>query len=130
VVSYYRTCRVPNETLPAGCSYFSNPPTCPLFVPGQPGVQAENSDYSLVSGLGLKTAFSGKPVSPVFPPPQGVRQTGFIGDYSGLTVIGTIAHPIWADPRNLVPAGLRDLDQPVITDNDVFTVAVPVPGGS
>jgi hypothetical protein len=113
-ISYYRTCQVPNENCTGGC---------PVFGPPQAGVQAENSDYTLVSGRGLQTAYSGSPVSPVFPPPDGTRQTGFMGDYSGITLVGNIAHPIWADPRNGVPLALRDPDQPVVRDEDVFTVA-------
>ena len=54
----------------------------------------------------------------MFPPPNGI-QTGFNGDYSGLTINkGAEAHPIWSDTRNVdpyVPAN------GVINDEDVFT---------
>ena len=55
-----------------------------------------------------------------------------MGDYSGLMLVGTTAHPIWADPRNVVPPGFRDpqTDQHAINDNDIFTVATRVPNSS
>ena len=123
-ISYYRTCTIPNEAkaCPLGGST-----ACAL---GQPGVQAENSDYSLLGGLGFDTPYKGHAVSPVFSPPNGGRDTGFMGDYSGLTLVGSTAHPIWADPRNNVPVGFQEpqLDQRALNDEDIFTAAVPVPG--
>src|SRR5439155_16813448 len=76
-ISYYRTCRVPNEN------------AATVFAPPQPGVQKENSDYTLSGGHGRNTPYGARPVSPVFPPPDGL-QTGFMGDYSGITVVGEV----------------------------------------
>ncbi|HVS05450.1 MAG TPA: hypothetical protein VHK65_04710 [Candidatus Dormibacteraeota bacterium] len=116
-VSYYRTDRIPNE----------NSPT--VFAPGQPGVQQENSDYALAGGQGLNTPYAFTVVSPRFPPPDG-NQAGFNGDYSGLTIVNTTAHPIWSDTRNTSPYPLSSQDyQGVVHDEDVFTIAVPVPDG-
>jgi hypothetical protein len=61
-------------------------------------------------------------VSPTFPPPDGIQQ-GFNGDYSGLVLVGTTAHPIWSDTRNVAPSG-----QNVTRDEDVFTDSVKLPG--
>jgi len=123
-VSYYRTDRVPNENT-AGCSY---PPStsCTPFAPGvQPGVGAEDSDYVLAGGTGGATPYDFKVLSPVFPPPDGI-QSGFNGDYSGLTVNrGEEAHPIWSDTRNANPFPLNG----VVRDEDIFTDSVGLPNG-
>jgi hypothetical protein len=111
--SYFRSDRVPGEnTTPAGG-----------FAPGQPGVQAEPSDYTLAGGSGLDTPYAAKRISPSFAPPDG-GQIGFNGDYSGLVLVGKTAHPVWSDTRNSAPAG-----QGVTHDEDIFTDAVPLPGG-
>jgi hypothetical protein len=112
-VSYYRTDRVPNEnTTPAGG-----------FAPGQPGVQQGSSVYVLAGGVGLKTPFNFKVVSPVFAAPDGI-QAGFNGDYSGLVINkGDEAHPIWSDTRNVNPFPLNR----VVHDEDVFTDTVDLP---
>lgn len=116
-VSYYRTDRVPNEN------------AAQVFAPGQPGVQAEMSDYTLSGGSGLDTSYAAVRVSPSFAPPDGI-QAGFNGDYSGLAVAGDIAHPIWSDTRNAVPAQFNlPSSQGVTHDEDVFTTARPVPSG-
>ena len=116
-VSYFRTDRVPNEnTTPAGG-----------FTPGQPGVQAELSDYALAGGLGLNTPYKFKVVSPQFQPPDG-GQAGFNGDYSGLVLVGTTAHPIWSDTRNKSPFTGPD-SQGVVRDEDIFTISTSLPGG-
>lgn len=111
-VSYYRTDRVPNEN----ASGVFKP------APGN-GVQAEPSDYSLAGGSGLNTRYEAVQVSSTFPPPDGI-QTGFNGDYSGLVLVGTTAHPIWSDTRNVAPSG-----QGVTHDEDVYTDSVKLPGG-
>lgn len=123
-VSYYRTCQIPNEAT-----------ACPLgstlaCAPSMTGVQNEPSDYDLLGGFGLATPYTGSPVSPVFSPPLGGREVGFIGDYSGIAVLGTSAHPIWADPRNVVPVAFREpqADQQAINDNDIFTADAVIPG--
>ena len=69
--------------------------------------------------------FSFDVLSPVFAPPDGI-QAGFNGDYSGLTIVGDVAHPIWSDTRNVDPfAPLNG----VIHDEDVFTAKHAVPQG-
>ena len=126
-VSYYRTDRVPNENAAPQCAGFQTGVTC--FAPGEPGVQQEASDYSLAGGFGLHTAYAAAPVSPSFAPPDGI-QAGFNGDYSGLAVAGDVAHPVWSDTRNTVPAQFNSpTSQGVVHDEDVFTTARPVPGG-
>jgi hypothetical protein len=119
-ISYFRTDRVPNE----------NNTRSGGFAPGQnPGVQAENSDYALAGGFALDTPYVFRVISPRFPPPDG-NQTGFNGDYSGLTLVGDTAHPIWSDTRNAsaYPPGSPDF-QGSIHDEDIFTDAVNLPGG-
>ena len=125
--SYYRTGRVPNETNPAvGCLFELSPPDCTPWTPGvQPGVGEEGSDYVLAGGRGDRTPYSFRVISPTFPPPDGI-QSGFNGDYSGLTVNrGNEAHPIWSDTRNANPFPLNG----VARDEDVFTDRVGLPDG-
>ncbi len=129
-VSYYRTCRVPNEVEPAACAVGGNPPACTVFTPGQPGVQRANSDYGLAGGRDRNTPYTFKSVSPVFPPPDGTQEFGFNGDYSGLVVIGQTAHPIWSDTRNAIPGQFVPDQNPGGThDEDVFTDAISIPDG-
>lgn len=121
--SYFRTARVPNENAPTQCARQPTGVTC--FAPGQPGVQAENSDYVLAGGANGDTPFNFRVLSPVFPPPDG-NQAGFNGDYSGLTINrGDEAHPVWSDTRNANPFP----DNGVTHDEDVFTDDVAVPNG-
>ncbi len=126
-VSYYRTERVPNENTPpfhaTGC--FTNPAQAGnCFLPGDPGVQAEPSNYFLAGGRGLATPFRDKRLSPTFAAPDG-NQAGFNGDYSGLAVSGNEAHPIWSDTRNTV---VVTVPQGVVHDEDVFTDRIAIPG--
>ena len=116
-MSYYRTGRVPNEnTTPKGG-----------FAPGQPGVQAEISDYALAGGRGRNTPYAFQVVSPQFAPPDGA-QAGFNGDYSGLTIVNTTAHPIWSDTRNASPFPASSPDfQGVVRDEDVYTDSITLP---
>ncbi|HZU20566.1 MAG TPA: hypothetical protein VE982_05065 [Gaiellaceae bacterium] len=73
----------------------------------------------------LPTPFAYQVISPVFPPPDGI-QSGFNGDYSGLTInTGTEAHPIWSDTRNADPYPANG----VAHDEDVFSDAIPLPSG-
>ena len=96
-----------------------------VFALGDPGVGEENSDYVLAGGQGDNTPYAFRVISPVFPPPDG-NQTGFNGDYSGLTVNhGNEAHPIWSDTRNVNPFPLNG----VTHDEDVFTDKVGLPNG-
>lgn len=128
-VSYYRTQRVPNENTtpkggfaPCGTNGVVNTghsKTC------QPGVGAVKSDYVLSGGTGDQTPYRFVEVSPVFAPPDGI-QSGFNGDYSGITInVGDQAHPIWSDTRNVNPFPANG----VIHDEDVFSAAVNLPGG-
>jgi hypothetical protein len=127
-VSYYRTNRVPGENGAPACPVSPTaPPGSICFAPGQPGVQQEASDYTLAGGFGLNTAYAAAPVSPSFAPPDGI-QAGFNGDYSGLAVAGNVAHPVWSDTRNTVPAQFNSpTSQGVVHDEDIFTTARPVP---
>ena len=115
-VSYYRSDRVPNENPASGGHGIFKP------LPGN-GVQAEPSDYSLAGGRALNTPYDAERISPIFAPPDGI-QAGFNGDYSGLVMVGTKAHPIWSDTRNAAPDG-----QGVVHDEDIFTDSLALPGG-
>ena len=111
-VSYFRSQRVVGENTFPG-----------VFTPADPGVQQANSDYVLAGGSNTNAPFNFKVVSSIFGPPDG-GQTGFNGDYSGLTINkGTQAHPIWSDTRNpILSTGFHDAD--------VFTVSVTIPHGT
>ncbi|MBJ7599052.1 hypothetical protein [Candidatus Nephthysia bennettiae] len=115
-ISYYRTCQVPNQnqTPPGGA-----------FAPGQPGVQAENSDFTLSGGHGRATPYAARPVSPLFPPSDG-NQAGFMGDYTGITVIGDVAAPIWSDNRVVIPTAFQ-ADQDAVHDQDIYLTMARVP---
>jgi hypothetical protein len=115
-ISYPRSARVPNENTP--------PPGG--FTPSDPGVQAEPSDTVLAGGTGTATPFKFTVIGPVFPPPDG-NQTGFLGDYTGITIpSGTAAHPVWADTRNVDPfASINGSTH----DADIFTTGLGLPNG-
>lgn len=114
--SYYSTDRVPNENPAPGVSG--------LFAPAAGnGVQAEPSIYSLAGGRALSTPYAAIRISPIFAPPDGA-QAGFNGDYSGLVMVGSKAHPVWSDTRNAAPDG-----QGVVRDEDIFTDSIELPGG-
>jgi hypothetical protein len=124
-VSYFRSERVAGEgDGTANCLY----PSCngDPFTPGlQPGVGELLSDYVLGGGTGTSLPYNYKVVSPVFPPPNGI-QSGFNGDYSGLTIPkNEEAHPLWSDTRNTNPYALNG----VTNDEDVFTDNVNLPNG-
>jgi len=124
-VSYYRTERVPGENVSPAAG----------FVPGVPGVGEGDSDYAISGGTWPETPFDFDVISPVFPPPNGI-QTGFNGDYSGITIINRWkdgrsdsedkAHPIWSDTRNEDPFAPAN---GVLNDEDIFTDDVPIPKG-
>ena len=124
-VSYYRTDRVPNENTQ---QVFGCPPGTTTTAPNGPqptcsGTGPNNSDYVLSGGNGSRTPFRFTVLSPEFAPPDGI-QTGFNGDYSGLTINrGTEAHPIWSDTRNVNPFP----ENGVVHDEDVFTTTVQLP---
>jgi len=99
--------------------------TC--FLQGDPGVQAEPSNYFLAGGRGLATPFRDVRLSPTFDAPDG-NQAGFNGDYSGLAVSGNEAHPIWSDTRNTV--SVLSPSQGVVHDADVFTDRVAIPNAN
>ena len=91
----------------------------------QPGVGAKDSDYVLAGGTGDQTPYTFDVISPVFPPPDGI-QSGFNGDYSGITINQrTEAHPIWSDTRSVNPFPANG----VIHDEDIFTARVKLRGG-
>jgi hypothetical protein len=120
-VSFYRSDRVPNEN--------QTPTGAHGFQPGNPGVQDPHNTtiYILAGGDGTRAVgqqLTNVRLSPSTPPPDG-EQTGFNGDYSGLAVIGSTAHPVWSDTRNA--AVLTQPRQGVVHDEDVFTVSVPIP---
>jgi hypothetical protein len=120
-VSYYRSERIPNEnTTPTDADG-----AVIGFAPGvNPGVQQADSDYVLAGGTGSDVPYDFRPVSPVFPPPDGI-QAGFNGDYSGLA-INNLAHPFWSDTRNVDPYAPAN---GVTHDEDAFTVAIALPNG-
>jgi hypothetical protein len=127
-VSYYRTERVPNENNPANPFAFTPCPN-PEGIPDACNAAFQptgNSDYVLAGGFGGNTPYAFKVISPVFPPPDGI-QTGFNGDYSGLTINrGDEAHPIWSDTRNVSPYPATG----VTHDEDIFTDTVGLPNGN
>jgi hypothetical protein len=53
---------------------------------------------------------------------------GFIGDYSGLAVHGSTAHPVWSDTRNTTV--VTSPSQGSAHDEDIFTDARLIPGGA
>jgi hypothetical protein len=126
--SYYRTERVPNENATPAAGFA---PCGPAVVnlgastTCQPGVGAGNSDYVLAGGQSRQTPYDFTVVSPVFPPPDGI-ESGFNGDYSGLTITtGTEAHPIWSDTRDVNPFP----ENGVAHDEDIFTDDTQLPSG-
>ncbi len=129
-VSYYKSDRVANENTTPAAGFTPCPP--PVFLPPttpcQDDVQNKPSSYWL-SGRAqaaptVATPFVEVKVSPDFAPPDGA-QAGFNGDYSGLAVTGTTAHPVWSDTRN--SAAVTSPTQGVIHDEDIFTDARPIP---
>lgn len=113
-VSYYRSGRVPGE---------NSGQTQAL---GQPGVQAEPSDYVVAGSQNFTAPFRFNVVSPVFAPPDGI-QAGFNGDYSGLAIDQNgQAHPIWSDTRNTDP---YNPGNGVLHDEDVFSLTAAIPSG-
>jgi hypothetical protein len=128
-VSYYRTERVPGENTtpkggfaPCGNNGVVNTGSSTSC---QPGVGARNSDYVLAGGSGGQTPFRFTVLSPVFPPPDGI-QSGFNGDYSGITInTGEQAHPIWSDTRSVNPYPANGVNH----DEDVYSDTVSLPTG-
>ena len=117
--SYFQSQRVANEnTTPTGG-----------FSPG-PGsdVGTRLSSYWLAGSAqaapAIVTPFVATKVSPDFVPPDG-NQAGFNGDYSGLAVTGTTAHPVWSDTRNAVPATTPS--QGASHDEDIFSTSMAIP---
>jgi hypothetical protein len=132
-VSFYQSDRVPHEnTIPEHSEKVCGapPPANHCFQPGDDGVQASTnkSFYLLSGGQRQNTPFSAVRLSPAigFPPPDG-GQIGFNGDYSGLAVSGTTAHPIWSDTRN--SAVMTSPGQGVVHDEDIFTDSRAIPSG-
>ena len=126
-VSYYQSDRVANEnTIPRGgfapCTPTSRPGSC------QADVRTKPSRYFLAgkqqAAATIVTPFVAERISPDFAPPDG-NQAGFNGDYSGIAVTGTTAHPIWSDTRNTAPG--TSPSQDVVHDEDVFTAGMAIP---
>lgn len=109
-IGYYTTPRVLNENKHSA-----------VFKPGMPGVQKRSSRYLFAVSPGGASSFTSTAISPSFVPPNGI-QTGFNGDYTGVTITGNIAHPIWSDTRNSYKIGSKTFN-----DEDVFTKAVTLP---
>ena len=74
--------------------------------------------------------------------PNGLGNSVFFGDYTGLTAVGQTAHPLWMDTRSPdlflcpgtgvpgVPPAICTATEPnglVANDQDIFTAAVTVP---
>jgi hypothetical protein len=115
-VSYYRT-QIPVDQ--SGEQEATE--TC-----GPTGTSVCNSDYVLAGGKDLLTPFVYKVLTPLFPPPDGI-QSGFNGDYSGVTIPkGAEVHPIWSDTRNRDPFAPAN---GVLHDEDIFTTNVGLPNG-
>jgi len=113
-VSYFRSDRVRGETFGE-------------FTPDSAGIAKGESDYRLAGGRALATPYAQRRVSPEFPPPD--KDFGFNGDYSGLALVGRIAHPIWSDTRNPIPNTRDPNTKQSLHDEDIFTDAVSVPDG-
>jgi hypothetical protein len=112
-VSYFRSERVPGEN--------STPKGGFAPAPGN-GVQTALTDYVLAGGHRQSTPFSYVEVGKPSVAPDGV-QAGFNGDYSGIVVVGGVAHPIWSDTRNVNPDPVNGVSH----DEDVFTTARTIP---
>src|SRR5581483_8352662 len=83
-------------------------------------------DQQTAAAAADATPFAFQVISPVFPPPDGI-QSGFNGDYSGLTInTGTQAHPIWSDTRNANPYPPNKVGH----DADVFSDAISLPSAT
>ena len=111
-VGFYSSVRVPNENTFKG-----------LFKPGSGGVQEERTRFYLATSKPGVGSFSISPVSPFFGAPNG-QQAGFNGDYSGMVVVGKVAHPIWSDTRNVFKTSTGAYD-----DEDIFTTTRTLSGG-
>src|SRR5919108_27855 len=111
------TCTRPGRTIAMASSTSSWPNPSTAASPGGKSAQS--------IGSGAATPYRFTVVSPEFPPPDGI-QSGFNGDYSGLTINrDTEAHPIWSDTRNVNPFPLNG----VVHDEDVFSDKTGLPDG-
>jgi hypothetical protein len=106
-----------------------------------------NMDFSLSgSDFGVKQSNTVRVTSSSMPSPtqfpDSLGNSVFFGDYTGLTVVGQTAHPLWMDTRSPdlflcpgtgapgVPPALCTATEPngrVANDQDVFTQGVNVP---
>lgn len=109
-VGFYTTGRVHKERNHKG-----------VFKPGTGGVDARTSTFRLAVSRRGRASFTVSSISPRFRPPNGI-QIGFNGDYSGITVIGNVAHPIWSDTRNHYRAHGKS-----VNDEDIFTTTRTLP---
>jgi hypothetical protein len=98
------------------------------------------SDFSISKFNTVRVTSASMPSPTQFPDAQG--NSVFFGDYTGLTVVGQNAHPLWMDTRNPdlflcpgtgapgVPPALCTLAEPngrMANDQDIFTQGVTVP---
>jgi hypothetical protein len=49
-----------------------------------------------------------------------------MGDYTGITVIGDVAAPIWSDNRVVIPQAFQ-ADQDAVHDQDIYLTLARVP---
>lgn len=98
------------------------------------------SDFSIRNFNAVRVTSSSMPSPTQFP--NGLGNSVFFGDYTGLTVVGQTAHPLWMDTRGPdlflcpgtgapgVPPALCTATEPngrMANDQDVFTQGVTVP---
>lgn len=98
------------------------------------------SDFSVRNFNTVRVTSASMPSPTQFPDAQG--NSVFFGDYTGLTVVGQTAHPLWMDTRSPdlflcpgtgapgVPPALCTATEPngrVANDQDIFTQGVTVP---
>ncbi len=98
------------------------------------------SDFSVKNFNTVRVTSASMPSPTQFPDAQG--NSVFFGDYTGLSVAGNVAHPLWMDTRSPdlflcpgtgvpgVPPALCTGTEPngrVANDQDIFTQAITVP---
>lgn len=101
-------------------------------------LSGSNADFS--SFPAVRVTSSSMPIPTQFPTTNGAGI--FYGDYTGLSVSGSTAYPVWMDTRGTdrflcpgtgapgVPPAICALKEPngiVANDQDIYTAAVPIP---
>jgi hypothetical protein len=107
---------------------------------GNMDVSLSGSDLSIRNFSTVRVTSASMQVPTQFPDAQG--NSTFFGDYTGMSVIGNVAHPLWMDTRSPdlflcpgtgvpgVPPTLcisKRIDGITLNDQDIFTQAIPVP---